>query len=325
MSRADAGNRNVSQARNFSQNRGSGAYSRPSQAQVQQFMQQRPGSQQQSGRQPLQQLGQAARTSPQFDRANVQSQLQRYTQNGPLATSASQQSLRNQLPQLSQTNAQAAAQAARQFSQNHPNDSNWFNGNFFNGRRFDPGYNPNLNLWDNAGWARAAAWAGVASTAYGYPAYYYDSSGLYTSLTPEEAATYAPQPQQSIASTPQATSTYQSAQTSATQGDWLPLGVFALGPNAAQAPYSNMVIQLALGKDGTISGTYYNVTTNQTYQIVGLVDKSTQKAVFQLSEDPQSPVATTGLYNLTQDLVQLQVHFPDGSEQAKVLVRLKQQ
>lgn len=300
------------------------ANARPSQAQVQQFMQQRPGQ-----------------TSGQGNRQALQSQLQRYTQlpTSPANRSMAQgQSLKNSLPQLNRTNAQSAAQAARSFNQQHPNAGNWFNNSFFADHNLSPNYlTPNSNLWGRSNWATTAAWMGLAATAAGYPAYYYGYDGAYTDLTGSEASAYQPQENVYVSTQPaqsyyqptsayQPTTAYSNAQgdNSAVQGDWIPLGVFAVGSTASQAPYSNMTLQLALSKDGNIAGTYYNSATNQAHEIEGLVDKSTQKAAWKLSDRDDSPVATTGIYNLTQDVAQVEMHFPNGTDQNKVLVRINQ-
>ncbi len=272
------------------------------------------------------------RTNPQqrlstpLNQGNVRGQLQQYVQNPAqrVNQSALSQNLRSSLPQLSRTNLQSAAQAGSQFRQQHPNAGNLFNNNFFAQHQLNPNYyNPGANLWQSAGWASTAAWMGLASSDVGYPAYYYDSSGSYANLTPQEAITYSPAqgytaPQQSVT----ATANIVGVQT---QGNWLPLGVFAIGSSAEEAPYSNLMIQLSLSKAGYISGTFYNAATDQTYPIEGMVDKNSQEAIWKFSDNAESPVASTGIYNLTQDIADVQVHFPadDNTVESRVLVRLK--
>lgn len=270
----------------------------------------------QSGQTDIQQ-----RMSVQSNPAVTRSQLQQYVQ----APNAGRTAVGN-LPQLNQANARSAAQTLGQFNQQHPNANNWFNGSFFSQHDLNPNYYAsNANLWRNAGWASTAAWVGLGAYAGGYPAYYYDADGSSTNLTPEEAVIYSPQ-ENVVVMPPQTAQTATSNQVSSTSlavGDWLPLGVFAVGSGIEEAPYSNMIMQISLNKAGYISGTYYNAATDQAYPMEGMVDKKTQEAIWKMSDSPESPVAWTGLYNLTQDVVNIQVNFPNGTAQAKVLVRLK--
>ena len=64
--------------------------------------------------------------------------------------------------------------------------------------------------------------------------------------------------------------------------EWLPLGVFAISKD--QATDSNMVLQLAVEKDGVIAGTYYNTTTDVVRPVRGMVDKKTQRAAWTFSD-----------------------------------------
>lgn len=106
-------------------------------------------------------------------------------------------------------------------------------------------------------------------------------------------------------------------------GNWMPLGVFAAGRTLQDVNYSSQFIQLALGKEGQLAGTYYNAATNQVHPLGGTIDKETQLAAWTVTDDPNSPVMTTGIYNLTQDKLDVKVHFPNGVEQSWVLVRLQ--
>lgn len=302
-SRANLQKRGEYNVPSFSMNRAEGRQnigqrnaSRPNQQQLQQFLQQHQGT---------------------AKAQNTRSAL-------------SQQSYKNSLVQRSKVNANTAAQTTSRFRQQHPNAHNWFNRDFFDRHHYHPNYyHPYANWWGTAGWATTAAWIGLSPLEGGYPGYYYDDSGLYTDLSPEEAYTYSPV-QQYIYNAPVESQTYYQTEAPVAvqtqeiqnQGDWLPLGVFAVGSSASQAAYSNMFIQLALNKQGFISGTYYNAATDQAHEIEGMVDKDTQKAVWKLSDNADSPVANTGLYNLTQNVVDIQVYFPNGSDQKRVLVRL---
>lgn len=261
--------------------------------------------------------------------------------------------------QQNNINIQAAGRVQAQVSDRHPQHNNWFNDRFFedhhNQRFFN---NSGVDWWGSPGWAGCADWLpwGWQYPNYYYPDYYPDynntgyppASDLYLQLQSQALGTseqpseqgyypqynqgpeignypqYAPPPETEVPYGPppgQGTS-YQGT-APAVQEEWLPLGVFAAGKTADEAGYSNMFVQLALDKAGDIAGTYYNAATDETHNLDGLVDKDTQEAVWKVTDNPQSPVMTTGLYNLTQDVATVEVHFQDGTVQPWVLVRLK--
>ena len=81
------------------------------------------------------------------------------------------------------------------------------------------------------------------------------------------------------------------------------------------------VMQLAVDRQGIISGTLYNTSTDQTQAIQGQVDKETQRVAFRIG-DNENVVAETGLYNLTQSEAQLLVHYGTERTETFLLVRL---
>ena len=93
----------------------------------------------------------------------------------------------------------------------------------------------------------------------------------------------------------------------AEQVEWMPLGTFAIARDPKDVDPSN-VIQLAVSKEGIISGTMYNSKTDQAYTVQGQVDQETQRVAFRLGES-DSIVIESGLYNLTQDDAPVLVHF----------------
>jgi len=102
--------------------------------------------------------------------------------------------------------------------------------------------------------------------------------------------------------------------------DWLPLGTFALttgkdDTNAAR------VIQLAVDKQGIISGTLHNSSSDQTLVVQGRVDKNTQRVAFTIG-DKNDVVFETGIYNLTQKETPILVHFGPDRTETDYLVRL---
>ena len=83
--------------------------------------------------------------------------------------------------------------------------------------------------------------------------------------------------------------------------DWMPLGVFAItqdGEPTGADP--TMFLQLAVSKQGVISGTFQNTATNTVKAVEGMVDKQTQRAAW-TAEGQSRPLMETGIANLTQD------------------------
>jgi hypothetical protein len=101
--------------------------------------------------------------------------------------------------------------------------------------------------------------------------------------------------------------------------EWLPLGTFALSAGEDDKDPSR-VLQLAVDRDGNISGTMYNETTGQTYAVQGRVDKATQRVAFTIGENT-GVVFETGIYNLTQEQTPLLAQG-EGRTETYLLLRL---
>ena len=108
----------------------------------------------------------------------------------------------------------------------------------------------------------------------------------------------------------------------AAQADWLPLGTFAVASDEKDVDPSR-VLQLAVSKDGIISGTLYNTVTDQAESVQGQVDKDTQRVAFRIGES-EDVIVETGLYNLTQEETPVLVHFGSDRFENWLLVRLEQ-
>jgi hypothetical protein len=119
----------------------------------------------------------------------------------------------------------------------------------------------------------------------------------------------------------QATEIAEAGKEKATNEDWLPLGVFALVSEGQTS--SDKIIQLAVNKQGIIRGNLHDRLTDSVIEIVGSVDKETQRAAFQPA-DKELPIAECGLYNLTQNAVTLLVHFDAERSEQRSLIRLEQ-
>ena len=109
-------------------------------------------------------------------------------------------------------------------------------------------------------------------------------------------------------------------QEDAEAAEWMPLGTFAVSTSEKETDPSR-VMQLAVDRQGVISGTMFNTSTDQTQAIQGQVDKETQRVAFRIG-DNENIVAETGLYNLTQSEAQLLVHYGTAKTETFLLVRL---
>ncbi len=102
--------------------------------------------------------------------------------------------------------------------------------------------------------------------------------------------------------------------------DWLPLGTFGWAITQDEVDPAR-VIQLAVSKNGLVSGTVHNRTSGNTYMVQGRVDKETQRLAFTIGDD-RNTVLETGIYNLTQDQTPVLCHFGLSQTQTYNFVRL---
>lgn len=174
--------------------------------------------------------------------------------------------------------------------------------------------------WRPATWAALGGW--VAGTSWESPAYYDYGEGIYY----EDEQVYANG--KLLAS---ADDYYQQASdlaasapaTQAPETEWLPLGVFAV--SREQVTDSNMLVQLAVDKNGVIAGTFFNTSTDIARPLKGKVDKQSQRAAWTFSDGKNTDVIMeTGVFNLTQDQCEALVHFGKEKTQKWLMLRLKE-
>jgi hypothetical protein len=84
-----------------------------------------------------------------------------------------------------------------------------------------------------------------------------------------------------------------------------------------------MYLQLAVSKQGVINGTFQNTATNSVQAVEGMVDRETQRAAW-TAVGKSRPLMETGIGNLTQDTTPALIHFPDGTTQQWLLVRMQE-
>ena len=102
--------------------------------------------------------------------------------------------------------------------------------------------------------------------------------------------------------------------------EWLPLGIFAMVRNEQQHP--QLILQLAVNKQGILRGNYTDELTEHTQPIHGAVDTKTQRAAWIVGEN-QNSVFEAGLNNLTEAEAPALVH-KGGKTDHWLLVRLEQ-
>ncbi len=191
-------------------------------------------------------------------------------------------------------------------------------------------YNHNWSYWWTAPtWTTLSSWftwPAVPATVWSNGVYYdYGSGG---NVTYQDNSVYVGG--QQVASAPDfaasaaalATVPAPASQAEAEKAEWMALGTFAVTANAKDVDPSR-VIQLAVNKQGVISGTLYNKQTDKAQTVQGQVDKQTQRVAFRIG-DADNIVVETGLYNLTQEEAPVLVHFGADKVENYLLVRLKQ-
>lgn len=166
-----------------------------------------------------------------------------------------------------------------------------------------------------SGWVGGYGWSSASPYAYGENVYYADDQVYYGDQPVATAEQYTQQAEAVINSAPQ-------IQPENTQ--WMPLGVFALTQDGqAKGVSPTLYMQLALSKEGVISGTMNNTATSQTQTLEGMADKVSQRAAWTVAGQ-RRPIMETGISNLTEDTAPALIHFADGQTQQWLLVRLEE-
>ncbi|MFC7337896.1 hypothetical protein ACFQY0_11960 [Haloferula chungangensis] len=102
---------------------------------------------------------------------------------------------------------------------------------------------------------------------------------------------------------------------------WIPLGTFILSPDSEKQE-GPQAIQLALGDQGDITGTYVNWPQGRVHPIHGRYDPDSQRVALRV--DGNTPVVLdTGLYNLTLSSTPLFSHSPSGTTETWLLARME--
>jgi hypothetical protein len=196
----------------------------------------------------------------------------------------------------------------------------WFDGNWWNNGLIDSPYVPNFAFWTAAAWGGLSNWVEYGWSEpvyynYGENVYYEDGSVYYGDQPIATEEEYAQQAEAIAASAPESPAAAE---------DWMPLGVFAVTSDGQPSGVEpTMFLQLAVSKQGVISGTFQNTATKGVHAIEGMVDKQTQRAAW-TTVGKSRPLMETGIGNLTKDTTPTLVHFADGTTQQWLLVHLEE-
>jgi hypothetical protein len=201
----------------------------------------------------------------------------------------------------------------------HTSDyDDWFLDDWWNDNQINYPYYKGFNYWADAAWPAMTDWVDSDWSQpiyynYGSNVYYEDGSVYYGDQAVATAEEYARQAEAIASNVPAA---------KPAEKDWMPLGVFAMtadGKPTGAEP--TMYLQLAVSKQGVINGTFQNTATNTVQAVEGMVDKQTQRAAW-TAAGKSRPLMETGIVNLTQETTPALIHFPDGTTQQWLLVRL---
>jgi hypothetical protein len=198
----------------------------------------------------------------------------------------------------------------------------WGNHYYWNGGwRNDPWYwwspcsAPLLTTWIDFGWNYPCYW----DYGYGQDAYvtYYNNTVYVDGQRYATALDYYSQVRNLARSVPPL------SQDQLAGIEWLPLGVFSVTRQGANQ--ATELMQLAVSKDGILSGTLLNQQTGQARPLQGMVEQATQKAAWTFADSPTDAlVVETSLYNLTAPECTALAHLDAVNTEVWQLVRLQQ-
>lgn len=211
--------------------------------------------------------------------------------------------------QSQQNREQRRDEVRNQYQENNP-------GNFWE-------ENPGWTAWAvtrpfaYATWDSVGSWCGYSGepTAYSYGEnVYYADDQVYSGDQPIASAEEYAQQAEAIATT--------EPTVAPDKAEWMPLGVFALTQDGqASGAEPSLYMQMAISKQGAISGTLKNTLTGKTQSLEGMADKKSQRVAWVVSGQDH-PIAETGISNLTKDSAPALVHFADGQTQQWLMVRI---
>lgn len=109
----------------------------------------------------------------------------------------------------------------------------------------------------------------------------------------------------------------------AQQMEWQPLGVFTLSrPNESE---SQRALQLAVSKEGIVTGTYFNRQDGHVHPVSGMVDEESQRAAWAFADGEHPEVVfESSIFSLTQPESTIMVHFGPRADEAEIWQAVRQ-
>ncbi len=104
--------------------------------------------------------------------------------------------------------------------------------------------------------------------------------------------------------------------------EWMPVGIFAIVPQGTTEV--NVTVQLAVGKNGAVAGTYFNKDGNITLPLQGAIDESKQRVAWKIGEE-DTITMETGLDSLTKDKSTVIIYFTGGASEVWDMLRIDEQ
>lgn len=238
---------------------------------------------------------------------------------------------RNYVPEGNRTASYSRADLANRGNlvRNNFNNYNAFNRGWWNNRQglwYGPWFGNDWG-WGYGGWGGLSGfWGYDYSDApveydYGNNITYQGDDVYYGGQDVGTAGQYYDEAATLAQSTPIYSSTNSTQAAQMKPSNWKSMGVFSLVQGDQKD--STTLFQIAVGKDYSIHGNYYNTLTDTAKQIVGKIDKKTMRAAWTV-DGTKDVVYDTGVANLLKAESPILVHFGRNKTEQWDLVRLNQ-
>tara|TARA_R110002111_G_scaffold191869_1_gene258150 strand:- start:41842 stop:42912 length:1071 start_codon:yes stop_codon:yes gene_type:complete len=104
--------------------------------------------------------------------------------------------------------------------------------------------------------------------------------------------------------------------------EWMSVGVFAIVPQGTKDV--DVTVQLAVGKNGAVAGTYFKKDGNITLPLQGAIDEAKQRVAWKIGEE--DPITMeTGLDSLTRDKSTVIIYFSAGVSEIWDMLRIDEE
>ncbi|QDT96603.1 hypothetical protein [Gimesia aquarii] len=104
--------------------------------------------------------------------------------------------------------------------------------------------------------------------------------------------------------------------------EWMSVGVFAILPEGVEEV--DVTVQLAVGKNGAVAGTYYKKEGDITLPLQGAIDEKNQRVAWKVGEE-DAITMETGLDSLTKDQSKVIIYFSEGVSETWNMQRIDQE